>query len=343
MNILFVKLTSMGDLIHALPALTDASRAIPNISFDWVIDKNFSEVALWHPAVKNIIPTAHRKWRKNFYQSLKNGEISQFLTALRKEKYDLVIDGQSSLKSAIAMLLSRGPRHGLDKKSARESWVSSIAYQKTYFVDKDMHAIKRLRLLFAQILQYPYPDTQPDYGITDYPFPSLKIDLPTPYLVFVHNASWSSKLWPESHWHQLIEYAAQDGLNVLLPWGNASEKQRAEKIAAGHSNTYVLPFCTLSEQAKILKGSKGAVCSDTGLSHLAAALNVPAVTFYGSTNVKLIGTTGLHQQHLISSFPCTLCYKYDCNYGNETHTEPLCLAAIKPEIVWNSFKQIMTE
>src|SRR5579871_2592529 len=98
MHALFIKLTSMGDLIHALPALTDARQAIPGISFDWVIEKSFSEVALWHPAINKIIPTSHRKWRKNFRQSLKNQEIQQFLKSLRQQSYDIVIDGQSSLK-----------------------------------------------------------------------------------------------------------------------------------------------------------------------------------------------------------------------------------------------------
>ncbi len=337
MRVLLVKLTSMGDLIHALPAITDACRAIPHISFDWAIDKNFSEVALWHPGVKKIIPTRHRYWRKNLWPSIKNGEIPQFIKSLRQEKYDLVIDGQTSMKSAIVMLLSRGTRHGLDRHSASEGWVASIAYQKSYSIDKDMHAIKRLRLLFSQALNYPYIDNQPDYGIGDYPFPALKFELPAKYLVFVHNASWSSKLWPEKHWRKLIELAAKEDYQVLLPWGNQAEKQRAESICAGLSNAQVLPFCSLSEHARILKGSAGAICSDTGLCHLAAALNVPAITLYGSTDPKLIGTTGLNQIHLMSSFSCTKCYQYECNYGHQKQTDAVCFVEIKPETVWAMF------
>ena len=148
MRILFVKLTSMGDLIHALPALTDASRAFPGIDIDWVIDKHFSEIALWHPAVKKVIPTQHRYWRKHFRESLKNGEISQFLKSLREQKYDLVIDGQASMKSAIVTLLSRGPRHGLDKASASER-MASLVYQKRYSISKELH-LQRFRLLFRR-------------------------------------------------------------------------------------------------------------------------------------------------------------------------------------------------
>lgn len=337
MRVLLVKLTSMGDLIHALPAITDASRAIPGISFDWVIDKNFSEVGIWHPAVKNIITTRHRHWRKNFWQSFKNGEIPQFVKSLRREKYDLVIDGQSSTKSALVTLLSRGTRHGLDRRSASEAWVTP-AYQKAYFVDKDMHAITRLRLLFSKALNYSCPDSPADYGIQNYPFPAPKFDLPSRYLVFVHNASWPSKLWPANHWRKLIELATAENFQILLPWGNNAEKQRAENICAGLSHTQVLPFCSLSEHARILKGSQGAICSDTGLCHLAAALDVPAVTLYGSTDPKLIGAIGLNQQHIMSPFSCIKCYKYECDFGNQKHMDALCFKEITPELVWRTFK-----
>jgi len=326
----------MGDLIHALPALSDAKRFDPAITFDWVIEKNFSEVASWHPAVKNIIRTSHRKWRSNVIEYWKNGEIKNFLHSLRENSYDLVIDGQNSLKSAITSLLSKGVRVGLDKNSAREKFASYF-YQKKVFVDKDLHAVKRLRLLFADALGYSYIDDQPDYGILNYAFPEITLDLPKPYLVFVHNASWQSKMWPENYWRQLIFLAGKVGLHVLLPWGNEAEKIRAMRIAANQNNATVLPFLTLSQHAAILKNSKGAICSDTGLAHLAAALNVPSVTVYGSTSVKLIGTKGLHQKHQLSTFNCTECYKYQCDYNNQKNADAMCMLAIKPDMVWERF------
>lgn len=341
MKILFVKLTSMGDLIHALPAMTDAMQAIPGISFDWVIDKNFSEVGTWHPAVKNVFRTDHRGWRKNFLHSIKTGTISEFLKGIRETKYDFVIDGQSNFKSALIMMLARGTRCGLDKNSTRE-WIAHLAYQNKFHVPKSMHAIERLRQLFSMALQYPLKATNPDYGIAERDFPLPEIDLPNNYLVFVHNASWPSKLWPQDYWHQLIDIAADENFHILLPWGNAFEKQRAEELTVGHKNAQVLPFCTLSQLAGTLKNSKGAICSDTGLSHLAASLNVSAVTMYGPTSVALIGTTGQNQQHSISSFPCVECYKHECHYEKKTHEIPLCLSAIKPETVWQSFKRVIS-
>ncbi len=341
MRVLFVKLTSMGDLIHALPAITDAYRAIPGITFDWVIEKSFAEVATWHPAVKNIIPSSHRKWKKDFIGSLKNGEIQQFIRNVRKEKYDIVIDGQTSMKSAFTMLLTRGLRCGLDKYSARES-LASLAYQKKFFVDKNLHAIKRLRLLFSSVLDYPLIDSRPDYGIADKKFASVKFHLPKPYVVFVHNASWQSKLWPESYWRQLIILAGREGFHVVLPWGNEAERLRALRISENHPNAEVLPFCSLSQHAAILQHSHGAICSDTGLSHLAAALNVPALTLYGSTSTQFIGTTGLHQKHMISAFPCKKCYKQTCNYENQVHADALCQLTMRSDMVWERFSKLFS-
>lgn len=338
MRVLFVKMTSMGDLIHSLPAMTDAMRAIPGIQFDWVIEKSFSEVASWHPAVNTILPTSHRLWRKNFWKS--SDEIRHFIKLLRKERYDLVIDGQTAIKSSIITLLSKGTRCGLDFKSARE-WFAACLYQKRYFVDKKLHAITRLRQLFAQVLGYSYIDDQPDYGIASRDFQEVKFPLPKPYLVFVHNASWESKLWPEKYWHQLIQFAAEQQLNVLLPWGNQSEKERALRLANGHANAEVLPFCSLSEQAYILKNSVGAIGCDTGLSHLAASLNVKAITIYGSTSTALIGTMGQNQLHQEPDFPCTRCYQYRCNYNKTHYVEPACMLSNRPEVVWQRFLNLL--
>jgi heptosyltransferase-1 len=329
----------MGDLIHALPALTDAKRFYPDISFDWVIEKSFSEVASWHPAVNNIIRTSHRQWRRNFIASWKSGEIKNFLHTLRENSYDLIIDGQNSLKSAITCLLAKGPRVGLDKYSARES-VASLIYQKKIFVDKDLHAVKRLRLLFAEALGYSYVNDQPDYGIVNLTFPLPDFTLPKRYLFLVHNASWQSKMWPENYWRQLVYYASLQDLHVLLPWGSEAEKNRAMRIAANQGNAIVLPNFTLSQYAAIIQNSEGAICNDTGFAHMAAALNVPAVTIYGSTSVKLIGTEGLNQKHQLSSFSCTECYKYECDFNQQKHHDALCLLAIKPQMVWEKFQSI---
>lgn len=340
MHVLLVKLSSMGDLIHALPALSDAQAVFPGIKFDWVIDEAFAEVASWHPAVNTIIPTAHRRWRKQKWQIIKNGELKNFLTHLRQTKYDLVIDGQTNFKSALITRLSRGLRCGLDKNSARE-FIAHFAYQKKVFVAKQDHAVNRLRILFANILGYALPTTEPNFAIDRNKLIKPLVKLPDRYLIFMHNASWESKIWPENYWSDLAQLAIAAGFSVLLPSGNESEQARAQRIAKIHPQIMALPKMSLSEIAYIIAQAQGAVCNDTGLGHLAAAVQVPSVNLYGPTDSALIGAPGKMQIYLQAQFPCAPCYKKHCFYKGETNVHPACFAQFTPEIVWEKLSKIV--
>src|SRR6185295_14549253 len=150
-----------------------------------------------------------------------------------------------------------------------------LAYQKRYAASKNTHAIDRLRRLFAAALAYPVPESTPAFGIRAERLLRPNIDLPREYLVFVHNASWKTKLWPEAHWADLIAKSVQAGFSVLLPWGNGQEEARARRLAI-HSSVQVLPRLSLSEMGYVLARARACVCMDTGLSHLAAALNTPS-------------------------------------------------------------------
>ena len=101
MRILLIKTSSLGDVIHALPAVTDAARAIPGIRFDWVVEESFAEIPAWHPAVDRVIPVALRRWRKAPFSAWFGGEWHRFRQSLRAERYDAVIDAQGLLKSAL--------------------------------------------------------------------------------------------------------------------------------------------------------------------------------------------------------------------------------------------------
>src|SRR2546429_5868066 len=292
-RVLLIKLTSLGDLIHALPALSDAENARPGIEFDWVIDENFREIALWHPAVSGVITTNHREWRGALVKTETHGSISKTIEQIRSNEYDLVIDGQGNFKTALLSLFAKGPRAGFDSRSVRE-WIAHLAYQRRFAASKDAHAIERLRRLFASALGYPMPVSAPDFRIQRDRFIKPKLDLPREYLVFVHNASWKTKLWPEAHWAELLKKSVQAGFKVLLPWGNNAEEARAKRLAV-HPGVQVLPRLTLSEMGYVLERAKACVCMDTGLSHLVAALNVPSITLYGSTDSGLIGASGALQ------------------------------------------------
>ena len=292
-KVLITKLASLGDLIHALPALSDAAKAIPDIAFDWVVDKNFSEIPLWHPSVQKTFLTNHRFWRSHLFAKQSRQEFTHLLRELKLEKYDLIIDAQGNLKSSILSLAAKGKRVGWDSSSVIE-WGAHFLYKESYCVSKKEHAIERLRSLFAQALDYPIPNTPPDYCIDLLKLKTPNIDLPPSYVLFVPIASYDSKLWPEDHWKELIEKSTQQGLFILLPWGNAKEKERAMRLAI-HPQVKVLPKLSLSEIAFIIKQAKGLVSVDTGLSHMAAALGTPGLTLYGPTDSKLTGTIGENQ------------------------------------------------
>lgn len=340
-RILFIKLTSLGDLIHALPALSDASFVYPELQIDWVIDDNFQEVATWHPAVQQIFTTNHRQWGKSLRHLGTYRAIYALAKKLRKNHYDLVIDGQGNFKTALLSLLTKGLRVGFDKNSVREKLVY-LAYQKRYAVAKQAHAIDRLRQLFSLALDYPLPTVAPNFKIAEERLLKPSIELPSSYLFFVHNASWVTKLWPENHWVELIKLAVQAGYPILLPWGNVEEKARAERLAAVHPQVIVLPKLSLSEIGYVLTRAKACVCMDTGLSHLAAALNVPAITLYGATDSGLIGASGEQQFHFQSTVSCAPCNKKQCLYPNPSAlANPPCLAQIQPSTVFKQLRELI--
>ena len=334
-RILLIKLTSLGDLIHALPALSDAQSARPGIEFDWVIDESFREIAAWHPAVKGVITTNHREWRGALGSAETHGSISRTIAEIRASEYDLVIDAQGNFKTALLSLFAKGPRAGFDSHSVRE-WIAHFAYQRRFAVSKDAHAIERLRRLFASALDYPMPVSAPEFRIRRDRFIKPKPDLPGEYLVFVHNASWKTKLWPEAHWAALLEKSVQAGFKVLLPWGNEAEQARARRLAI-HLEVRVLPKLTLSEIGYVIERARACVCMDTGLSHLAAALDVPSITLYGSTDSGLIGASGASQVHLKSDRFCAPCRSKTCRY---TSGDNPCLEQIGPERVFGELLRL---
>lgn len=297
MKVLIVKMSSMGDMIHTLPALTDAQKAIPGISFDWVAEENFLEITSWHPAVASIIPIALRRWRKRLLNPSNIQEIKTFWRTLRAEHYDYIIDAQGLLKSAIIARAAHGIRYGFNMKSAREP-LASCFYQHKLAVAKNLHAVTRIRQLFAQALGYSIPTDFPDYGIMKEKFCPSANSATENYLLFLHGTSRENKCWAEKNWIELAKLAKTAGLKVKLPWGNKLEFERASNIAAKCDNAEVLPKSTITEIGTLLLNAKGAVAVDTGFCHLAAALDVPTISLYGPTNPELIGAFGKNQIHL---------------------------------------------
>jgi len=348
LRVLLIKTSSLGDVIHTLPALTDALRALPGIQFDWVVEEGFAEIPTWHPAVANVIPVAIRRWRKNLWQTFKNGEWRQFKQRLRDARYDLVIDAQGLLKSAWLTRYVKAPIAGLDKASAREPMAARF-YDRPYAVARGQHAVERLRQLFGQALGYAVPAGLGDYGLDRSRLLAPGAD--APFVLFLHGTTWDSKHWPELYWRQLAERMIGQGLEVRLPWGSPAEKARAERIADGLDNAVVLPKLNLAGVARVLAAAQGCVAVDTGLGHLAAALDVPTLSLFGPTNPGLTGAYGKSQVHLAADYPaCAPCLQKKCTYRptpedqRQVDTErewPMCFTRLNPERVANQLGALL--
>jgi len=329
MRVLIVKMSSLGDVIHTLPALTDAAAAIDGIRFDWVVEEAFAEIPAWHPAVDKVIPIALRRWRKRPIKSFGGPEWARCKAALRAQHYDAVIDAQSLLKSAFVARLVNAPRFGMDKHSARERLAASL-YHHPLAIPREMHAVERIRKLFADSLQYKLPESKGDYGVRAKLAGAAQ--QANSGLLFFHGTARAEKLWPESHWVQLAKLAGASGHKVWLPWGNEGEHQRAQRIAAEDGSAQVLPKLDLLGVAGMLMDVEGAVAVDTGLAHLSAALDVPTVSLYGPTHTVLIGAYGKNQIHIQSPV------------GTADTNDPMeMMRSISAHSVWQALSTILEE
>ncbi|MXP67937.1 lipopolysaccharide heptosyltransferase RfaC [Pantoea sp. Aalb] len=299
MHVLIIKTSSMGDILHTLPALTDAMHELPGIRFDWVVEEHFAQIPYWHPSVDKVIPVAIRRWRKNWFSNKNRKERLYFKNELQSREYDAVIDAQGLIKSAFLITrLSRGEKHGQNRHSIREP-LATWWYDKHHHINKQQHAVERIREQFAKSLDYKKPKIEGNYTILDYFISSLS-DHVEQYLIFLHSTTRTNKHWPESHWRELIEKIQPTFLQIKLPWGTEHEYKRALRLTQGFKNVEVLPRLTVEQLAKQLIGAHAVVSVDTGLSHLTAALNRPNITLYGPTNPKRIGVYGKNQIILIS-------------------------------------------
>lgn len=294
MRVLIVKTSSMGDVLHTLPALTDAQQAIPGIQFDWVVEEGFAQIPSWHAAVDRVIPVAIRRWRKAWFSAPIKAERQTFRDAMRLQQYDAIIDAQGLVKSAaLVTRLARGIKHGMDWSTAREP-LASLFYNRKHHIAKQQHAVERTRELFAKSLGYAKPQSQGDYAIAQHFLNRQNADAEQ-YAVFLHATTRDDKHWPEANWRELISLLNNAGIRIKLPWGAPHEEARAKRLAEGFSYVDVLPRMSLEEVAGVLAGAKFVVSVDTGLSHLTAALDRPNITLYGPTDPGLIGGYGKNQ------------------------------------------------
>jgi heptosyltransferase I len=286
-DILFIKTSSLGDVIHHMPALTEARRHRPRARFCWVVEEAFAPLVRIHPAVSDVIPIASRRWRGALIAPSTWREIAGFARILRARPYDDVIDTQGLVRSALVARLARGRRHGYEADSIREP-AASWFYDVKHRVARDLHAIARNRMLTGLALGYT-PDGGIDFGLSR---KEIGGTAGAPYGMLLHATARVEKEWPEASWIALGRALSARGSSLLLPWGTEAEHARSGRIAAALANARVAERQPLDRMAALIAGASFVIGVDTGLIHLAAALGVPLVAIFAASEPGLTGPRG---------------------------------------------------
>lgn len=290
MRILLVKTSSLGDVVHNLPVVTDLKTRMPGAAIDWVVEEAFADIPRLHPGVGQVVPVALRRWRKALFSSSTWREMHAFRQNLRAEAYDAVLDSQGLIKSALiaaqARLAPGGRRCGYAREVAREA-LAARCYDTAFAIPRNAHAVERNRWLAAAAFDYA-ADFALDYGIAA---PALAARwLPRQaYAVLLTGSSRADKLWPEADWMRLGHALAGHGLVSLLPAGSNEERERAERLALQIPGAIAAPPLHVSELAGLFSGADIVVGPDTGLTHLAAALGKPALALFCGSDPERTG------------------------------------------------------
>jgi heptosyltransferase-1 len=285
-SIFLVKTSSLGDVVHNLPVVSDIRARFPQASIDWMVEENFADIPRLHPAIRRVIPVAVRRWRRAPLSAATWREWRDFRRTVRAEQYDLVLDTQGLIKSALLARQARGKHAGYAAESAREPFAARC-YDVTHIVPRNLHAVERNRKLAAAALGYDL-DMPLDYGITAVPLAAPWLPA-QPYCVLLTASSRADKLWPEEDWLTLAAALNARGLLCVLPSGSAEERVRAARLAGGMAQAVAAPPMRIAELAQLLAGARLVVGVDTGLSHLAAALRRQTLCLFAGSHPELTG------------------------------------------------------
>jgi len=340
MKILVVRLSSLGDVLHLFPAISDLRSHLPDAEIHWLVEPAFAELVGWHSAIDKVIAIPLRSLKRTWWK------IPVLLYKLRQqlqaENYNIVLDAQGLLKSALLARLAGATVYGFDAGSTREP-LASWFYKKTAKVMKGLHVIEKNRQLVKAIFAADISH-QADFGLERFRQQQLLADLPEylkeitelPYIVLLHGTTWNSKYWPESYWEDLIRLLEQQGWHCLLPWGNEDERLRAGRMhAVGNEHSKVLPKLTLAELVGVLMHARAFISVETGIGHLAAVLEVPGVMLHGPTDPSYSGILGKSCRHITSGIYCSPCFQRKCPRIHSMREVPPCQQAIRPSRVFN--------
>jgi heptosyltransferase-1 len=287
-RILFVKTSSLGDVIHHCPAVSDVARALPGAEIDWMVEEAFAGVPALHANVRRVIPVAVRRWRGALWNPSVWSEIGALRRTLATATYDAVIDTQGLLKSALLCSLAAGAKHGMDRASLREPLAARF-YDVRHPVPRERHAVERNRQLAGAALGYAVSGAC-NYALRAQDSPPIAVG--APYALLLTMTSRADKLWAKDRWAELGRWLSGRGIRAVLPWGSEHERARCESIAREIPDALVPRRLSLEEIAGLICGARGTAGVDTGLTHLSAALGVATVGIYCASEPALTGLYG---------------------------------------------------
>jgi heptosyltransferase-1 len=287
-RVLFVKLSSLGDVIHHLPAVTELLEHRPGTHVGWAVEEAYAELVRLHPGVSEVVPVGLRGLKRNIFSPSRWRRVGDTRRQLRAGRWDYVVDAQGLIKSALVTRAARAPSFGMDRRSARERGAARF-YDVRIPIARDRHAVERNRELVAKVFGYRV-DGPPRYGLASPPQPPAWAPR-LPYAVLLHAASRAAKRWPEERWEALARRLAENGCVSVFPGGTDDERRVAARMAAKVPQGLAAPAMGLVEAAALMAHAQLVAGVDTGLTHLAAALGRPTVGIYTATRPAL---TGLH-------------------------------------------------
>jgi len=285
---LLIRVSSLGDVVQTFPAVTEMSRHAAVSELDWAVEEAYVPLVRMHPGVTHARPFALRRWRTAPFKRQTWRELSAFRAALRERPYQAVIDAQGLLKSLAIAKSAHGPLYGFGPKTVREPFVSRF-YDHSFEFPPDQHRIWQYKGLMAKTFGYEMDDVI-DYGLTKPVRPGWLGE--SGYVVLLHSTARAEKLWPEVKWIEVGRRLASRGMVCVLPWGNAEEHARAERLAKLIPDAQVAPQLRVDEAGALLAHAHAVIGVDTGLMHLAVAFEVPVVGIYVATRPLHHGPLG---------------------------------------------------
>ena len=298
-----VKMSSMGDIVHAQPVVSDLLANVPGASVDWVAEAPFAAIPAMNPGVSEVIPIAWRRWRRSLREPATRAALRAFVDRIRATRYDWIVDCQGLVKSAAVVRIARGAhRAGPSWSSAREP-IASLAYDVRAEAPWSLHVVARNRSIAAAAFGYRI-DTRARFGLEVPPFEPPWLPPGRACAVLIPGASRPEKLWPEPGWVTVGRLLADRGLTLVWLWGSAVELERVRRLAAACGDvadasdlaaspssvdvrldpraptSIVPPFLSVSDAAGLLARARSVVGLDTGFTHLAGALGRPTVGIF---------------------------------------------------------------